>query len=104
MPIGGRNVADESLRFHDSNVGLLVDGEQIVRNVTLDVSGVSPVIRDSDLMDGSAIDAQGFQATSDKNTSFHAGSRGGDDRVLAVHQSSFGRQFGRNFGEEFRLQ
>jgi hypothetical protein len=46
----GDDVADEGLRFHDADVRLLADHKQIVNDVSRDVTAISPVIRQADLM------------------------------------------------------
>lgn len=53
--LAGKYITQESFRFHDPDVGLLREGNQIIRNIPFDKPFVAPVVWQSDLMNYLAV-------------------------------------------------
>src|SRR5215470_1249973 len=98
------DVTRQGLRLHDSDVGFLTDGKQIIHNVSGDTATVSPMVRNADLMHCPAIDPKGFHAWGYKNTRLDQGTSRDDGGPVSVRYSGLRSQFGRDLGEQLRLQ
>jgi hypothetical protein len=64
----GQNVADQRFGLHNADIRFFADDQEIINDVSRYLSAVSPVIRQPDLMDGAAIDAQRPNSWGDENT------------------------------------
>ena len=95
----GTDVAHQSFCFHDADVGFLADGQQIIDDIAGDLSAITPMVRQADLMHGAAINFQGTHARGDQDAGLDGGTRGHDAGPPAVLKMNFRSQFGRNFSE-----
>src|SRR6476469_7875561 len=77
-PTTREDIAEEPFGFHDANVWLFGDGEQIVGGVSRDEAARSPVIRHADLMDRLAADAKRPHAWSDHGPGLDDAAHGHD--------------------------
>src|SRR6476659_8307225 len=103
-PTTREDIAEEPLGFHDSNVWLFGDGEQIVGGVSCDESARSPVIRHADLMDRLAADTKRPHARSDHGPRLDDAAHGHDREPASRLDPALGRELRGDLTEELRLQ
>src|SRR5580693_1990511 len=64
----GREIAKNSLGFHNPDVGLFGDGDQIIGGISFDESAIAPVIRHADLVHILSVDEQRAHPGCDKGS------------------------------------
>ena len=97
------NVASERLRFHDRDIGLARNGNQIISGAPAYVPGRTPMKWKGNLMDRFSVDLKRPGAATDERTRFNRTAQGDDAYVIAILDLEFGGELRRNFCEHFRL-
>jgi len=64
----GREIAKNSLGFHNPDVGLFGDGDQIIGGISFDESAIAPVVRHADLVHVLSVDEERAHPGSDKGS------------------------------------
>src|SRR5438552_17668569 len=95
------NVARERLRFHDRDIGLARNGNQIISGAPAYVPGRTPMKWKGNLMDRFSIDLKRPSASTDERAHFNRAAQRDHAYVIAILNLEFSRQFWRDFCEHF---
>src|SRR5947207_6896712 len=98
------DIARKCLGFHDRNVWLTRNGNQIIGGAAADVPGATPMKWQGDLMYRFSIDLKRSSPATDERSRFNRAAPRNDAYVIAILDPEFDSQFWRNFCEHFRLE
>ena len=99
----GHDITSERLRFHDCDIWLARNGNQIISGAPANVPGRTPMKWKGNLMDRFSADLKRPGAATDERTRFNRTAQGDDAYVIAILDLEFGGELRRNFCEHFRL-
>src|SRR6266404_3931624 len=100
----GREIAKNSLGFHNPDVGLFRDGDQVIGAISFDESAIAPVVRHADLVHILSVDEQRAHPGSDKGSRLNDPTWSRECHPAAVFHSTLLGQLGRYFAEELGLE
>src|SRR6266404_7826809 len=100
----GREITKNSLGFHNPDVGLFGDGDQIIGGISFDQSAIAPVVRHPYLVHVLSVDEQRAHPSSDKGSRLDEPARSRECHPAAVFYSALLGQLRRYFAEELGLQ
>src|SRR3989440_7796858 len=95
------DITSQRLRFHDCDIGLARNGNQIISGAPAYVPGRTPMKWKGNLMDRFSVDLKRPSAATDERTRFNRTAQCDDTYVIAILDPEFGGQLRRNFCEHF---
>src|SRR5439155_20084859 len=98
------DIARKCLGFHDRNVWLTRNGNQIIGGAAAYVPGATPMKWQGNLMYRFSIDLKRSSPATDERSRFNRAAQRNDAYVIAILDPEFDSQFWRNFCEHFRLE
>src|SRR5438874_12915184 len=98
------DIASERLGFHDGDVWLARNGNEIIGGGAAHVPGRTPMKWKGNLVHSFSVDLKRSSASTDERTRFDRAAQRDDAYIFAILDLEFGGQLRRDFREHFRLQ
>src|SRR2546421_2736807 len=98
------DIARKCLGFHDRNVWLARNGNQIIGGAAAHVPGATPMKWQGNLMDSSSIDLKRSSPATNERARFNRATQRNDANIIGIPNLELSGQLRRNLGEHFRLQ
>src|ERR1700730_18449838 len=99
----GHDVATAGLRFHDREIRLAGNRNEVVRRAAFYWSVCSEMKRHRDLVHRLSVELHRPHAAANECARFDRAAQTDDRNVIAVLDLQFARELGRDFGEKLRL-
>src|SRR6266481_7031712 len=96
------DITSERLAFHDRDIWLARNREQIIGGVAAHVPGRTKMEWKGNLMNSFSIDLKRSSAPADERTRFNGAAQRDDAYIIAILDLEFGGQLRGNFREHFR--
>src|SRR6266404_2236656 len=98
------DVADKRFAFHDRDIRLTRNGDEIIGSIATQRTGCSEVKWDCNLMHGFSIQVYRSNPAANESARFDTTAQAHDANVVAIADVEFACQLRRDFHKHFRLQ